>query len=281
MTGTTAHPTDPRARLRPDCASCAALCCTLLGFVRSADFPVDKPAGTPCVELRPDHRCGIHDRLRPRGFRGCTVFECFGAGQRVTAGSGAPGDGGGPGVSGRPWIAAVFALVRRLHEAAWYLAEVTERSWDPELVDAAAALRDRLEAAASGPDDAVLAVDVDALLAAVRALLHAVSDEVRARYRATDASGPDEPGADLAGRDLRGTPLVGALLRNAALLAADLRGADLTGTDLLGADLRDARLDGADLGGALFLTQPQVNAARGDAATVLPPTLARPGHWVR
>ncbi|WP_435798157.1 pentapeptide repeat-containing protein [Streptomyces decoyicus] len=49
--------------------------------------------------------------------------------------------------------------------------------------------------------------------------------------------------------------------------------------DLIGADLRDADLGGADLTGALFLTQAQLNAAKGDAATRLPAALSRPAHW--
>jgi uncharacterized protein YjbI with pentapeptide repeats len=63
------------------------------------------------------------------------------------------------------------------------------------------------------------------------------------------------------------------------MIRADLRGADLADTALLGADLRDADLRGTDLSNALFLTQPQVNAAVGDGTTVLPPTMSRPGHW--
>lgn len=63
-----------RESLRPDCSNCFALCCTALGFSRTADFALDKPAGTPCQ----------NDSLRPRGFRGCTVFDCFGAGQNVS-----------------------------------------------------------------------------------------------------------------------------------------------------------------------------------------------------
>ncbi len=51
----------------------------------------------------------------------------------------------------------------------------------------------------------------------------------------------------------------------------------------MGADLRDADLAAADLSRALFLTSPQVHAARGDARTRLPTRLparlARPGHW--
>ena len=29
-------------------------------FARSADFAVDKPAGTACTNLQADFRCGIH-----------------------------------------------------------------------------------------------------------------------------------------------------------------------------------------------------------------------------
>jgi uncharacterized protein YjbI with pentapeptide repeats len=49
--------------------------------------------------------------------------------------------------------------------------------------------------------------------------------------------------------------------------------------DLLGADLRDARLEGADLSAALYLTQPQLNAARGSRSTRLPADLVQPPHW--
>lgn len=63
------------------------------------------------------------------------------------------------------------------------------------------------------------------------------------------------------------------------MIAADLRGVDLSGVDLLGADLRDARVDGADLSTAVFLTQAQVNAARGDGTTALPRGVDRPTHW--
>ncbi|GAA3335515.1 pentapeptide repeat-containing protein [Curtobacterium citreum] len=265
MTATTsphADPVDSRAALRPDCRSCTALCCTLLGFVRSADFPVEKPAGEPCTNLRPDAMCRIHDRLRARGFRGCTVFECFGAGQRVTA-------------DRHEDVGAAFAAVRRLHEARWYLAEVDDRSWDQDLLDRSADLQRRIEPlvqrADASPED---------ILSEVRSLLYDVSDEVRARSTAAADWIPSEvPGVDLAGRDLRGRDAVGALFRNAMLIAADLRGVDLTHADLLGADLRDARLGGADLSAALFLTQPQVNAADGDGSTVLPPWLDRPAHW--
>ena len=64
---------------------------------------------------------------------------------------------------------------------------------------------------------------------------------------------------------------MGADLRRRALRNANLRGAYL-----IGADLR-----GAELSRCLFLTQPQVTAARGDLSTRLPAALRRPAHWVR
>jgi uncharacterized protein YjbI with pentapeptide repeats len=81
------------------------------------------------------------------------------------------------------------------------------------------------------------------------------------------------------GKDLRRARLRGASLRGAYLIGADLRGVDLGTADLLGADLRAADVRGADLGQCLFLTQPQVEAAKGDAATTIPAALRRPAHW--
>ncbi|RSS79855.1 pentapeptide repeat-containing protein [Streptomyces sp. WAC05292] len=86
-------------------------------------------------------------------------------------------------------------------------------------------------------------------------------------------------GADLMGARLAGADLRGANLRGAYLIAADLSGADLRLADLIGADFRDTDLRGADLRDALFLTQAQLGAARGDSGTRIPPDLTRPAHW--
>ncbi|WP_370225002.1 hypothetical protein [Pararhodobacter marinus] len=68
--------------LTPDCASCAALCCMALPFDAGEDFAFDKPALHPCPNLS-GHACTIHERLDAEGFRGCTLYDCLGAGQRV------------------------------------------------------------------------------------------------------------------------------------------------------------------------------------------------------
>ena len=85
--------------------------------------------------------------------------------------------------------------------------------------------------------------------------------------------------ADLIGANLRGANLRGAVLRGAYLLGADLRGADLCKADLLGADLRATDVRAAKLDEVIFLTQPQLDAATGDALTTAPSALARPRHW--
>ncbi|MGY1722291.1 pentapeptide repeat-containing protein [Blastococcus sp. SYSU DS0533] len=264
---------DDRARLRADCSRCAGLCCVAPAFAASADFAIDKPAGTPCRHLADDFRCGIHDRLREQGFPGCTVFDCFGAGQRITQET-----FGGHSWRETPELAraqfAALPAVRQLHEMLWHLTEVAELPAAASLADEAERLRAEADRAAAGDAAQLDALDLVDLRGRVGALLGRVSTLVRAGSRARDRRG-----ADLVGRDLRRTDLRGSGLRGAYLIGADLRGVDLGTADLLGADLRGADVRGADLSRCLFLTQPQVSAARGDGATRLPAAVRRPAHW--
>ncbi|HET8598924.1 MAG TPA: pentapeptide repeat-containing protein [Segeticoccus sp.] len=253
-------------------------------FARSADFPEDKPAAQPCRHLQPDFACGIHPGLRQEGWKGCTVFECFGAGQQVSQVTfGGMSWRDAPDTASRMY--AVFGVVRQLHEMLWYLREAEELDGGR-----AAPVREELHGLVASSPEALEALDVTELRARVGAVLHEVSARHRRGTRGTPTHdrgrapgrrrGPRlEPGADLLGADLRGRDLRAVDLRGTYLIAADLRGSDLRRADLLGADLRDARLEGADLGEALFLTQPQVNAAHGDARTRLPGRLRRPAHW--
>jgi len=64
-------------------------------------------------------------------------------------------------------------------------------------------------------------------------------------------------------------------------MAANLRGVDLSYADLIGADMRDADLSGANLTNSIFLTQSQINMAKGYARTLLPLMIGRPDHWVK
>jgi len=261
-------------RLRADCARCFGLCCVAPAFAASADFAIDKPAGRPCPHLNEDFRCGIHDRLRQRGFPGCAVYDCFGAGQQIAQVT----------FGGRDWrrdpqlarqMFDAFAVMRTLHELLWYLTEALGLPAARPLYGDLRRALDETERHTRLDSDALLALDVATLRRDVGGLLRRTSDRVRAGY----PNGVDRSGADLVGANLRDADLRGACLRGTSLIGADLAGADLRTADLLGADVRGADLTGADLTGSIFLTQAQVDAARGDATTKLPSALTSPPHW--
>lgn len=256
-----------------------------LAFARSTDFAIDKAAGEPCPNLQSDFRCGIHARLRPAGFKGCTVFDCFGAGQQVVQTT----------FSGQDWrrnpdtagqMFAVFTVMRQLHELLWYVEQALDLVPTESLRDELELSRLSTEAVTRRTPVEILDVDLAMHHATVDVLLSRTSELVRADTVANRAAAGRKklprkvrPGVDLIGAGLRGEDLSGANLRGAYLIAADLRDSDLSSTDLIGADLRDADLRGANLASSLFLTQSQVNSAKGDRATRLPETIDRPSHW--
>ncbi|MER6787653.1 pentapeptide repeat-containing protein [Streptomyces sp. NPDC000658] len=265
-----------RAALRGDCENCFGLCCVALPFARSADFAIDKPAGKACPNLGADHRCGIHARLRESGFGGCTVYDCFGAGQKVSQVTfGGRDRATAPREEARR-MAEVFPVVRQLHELLWYLTEALALPAARPIHGELRRLLDRTDELTRLSPDELAALDVPAHRQDVNALLLRTSELVRA---GVPGRRKERRGADLVGARLKGADLHGANLRGACLIAADLTGADLRRADLIGADLRDTDLTDADLTGAFFLTQPQLNAARGSAGTRLPESVARPAHW--
>ncbi len=264
-----------RRGLRADCARCFGLCCVAPAFAASSDFAIDKPAGQACPHLQASSRCAIHPRLRQLGFPGCTVYDCFGAGQHVSQVT----------FGGKDWRSApdtaqrmfdVFAIMRQLHELLWYLCEARELAAARPLHAALGDACDATERLTRLPPDELLGLDVAAHRRSAGDLLGRASELVRAGARPDP---PDHRGADRIGADLRRADLRAASLRGALLVGADLRGADLRLADLIGADLRGARLAGADLRDSLFVVQSQLDAAIGDRRTRLPRGLTRPAHW--
>jgi len=144
------------------------------------------------------------------------------------------------------------------------------------LTDSRCGIHDELRPRGFPGLDQLAAFDATAYRREIGVLLERVSDTVRA---AIQQPARERRGADLIEARLRGADLRGASLRGAYLIGADLRGADLRHADLLGADLRAADVRAADLSTSIFLTQPQIEAARGDAKTRIPPALTRPAHW--
>lgn len=271
--------------LRVDCEKCFGLCCVALYFSASEGFPMNKDAGKPCIYLQSDFACVVHNNLRNKGLKGCTAYDCFGAGQKVAQVT----------FGGRNWLQnpesakqmfEAFLIMRQLHEMLWYLTQAFTLQTDNSIKDEISSLFDSIERLTLLDVDSLLALDVAAHRTNVNILLKNTSELIRTKA----SSGKNTPlrnqnansqRLDYFGADLRKTNLRGADLRGACLIAANLRGVDLSGADFIGADLRDADLSGANLTNSIFLTQSQLNTAKGDSHTKLPMMLVRPSYWTK
>jgi uncharacterized protein YjbI with pentapeptide repeats len=260
--------------LRADCESCFGLCCVALPYAKSADFPVDKESGSPCRNLQVDFRCGIHEKLRDKGFKGCTVYECFGAGQRVCQVT----------YNGLDWrkqpekakeMYDVFPIMQQLHEMLCYLNEAQALTEAKSLRIKLKDIYDKIEQLTNMDAAKILALEIPVYRAAVNELLLQTSELVRSKVK----KGKKIKGKNLLGAKLKRCDLKGSDFRGALLIAADLQEADLRVCDFIGADMRDADLSGANLEGSFFLTQAQINSANGNDRTRLPSSLKRPKHW--
>ncbi|WP_141433953.1 pentapeptide repeat-containing protein [Bacillus sp. 03113] len=273
-----------RNNLRADCENCFGLCCVALPFAASVDFAIEKAGGKPCPNLQSNFRCSIHKNLRQQGFKGCTVFECFGAGQKVSQVT----------FGGVDWhedqetakkMFKVFPIMQQLHEMLWYLTEALSLKATRPIHRELSSALDETERLTQLSPNSLVELDVPSHRADVNTLLLKTSELVWTESRRQQKSSKkskriDRRGADLIGAKLKGADLRGANLRGAYLIAADLRNADLRAVDFIGADLRDADLRGADLTESIFLTQVQINSAKGDAHTKLPHLLSRPTNWM-
>ena len=272
-----------REDLQADCQNCFALCCTALNIVASSDFAMNKPAGIPCQNLQSDFSCQIHGTLREKGFKGCTVFDCLGAGQKVSQTT----------FHGQDWrqhpahadaMFRVFPIMEQLFEMIAYIAEALSYKVDAQLYNRLLEQLEKLQFATELDAATLLKIDIPNYRMPVNMLLLETSTQIRQHFIKTATGkasrkysyrGVDWMGKNLKGKDLRSTDL-----RGAYLIAANLQQADLRGVDFIGADLRDANLRGADLSTAMFLTQMQINSAQGDKLTQLPSHLKHPPHWL-
>ncbi len=271
-----------RESLQADCQSCFGLCCTALNIAASSDFAINKAAGTPCPNLQSDFSCQIHSKLRDQGFKGCTVFDCLGAGQKVSQTT----------FHGQDWRQSpeisekmfhVFPIMEQLYEMIAYVAEALSHKVDSSLFNKLRLQLEQLQRATELEADALLAIDIPNYRLPVNILLLETSEQIRqsliVKMKEKNARKYDNRGVDWMGKNLKRKDLRATNLRGAYLIAANFENADLRGVDFIGADLRDANLRGADLSTSMFLTQMQLNSAQGNHQTKLPSHLKRPSHW--
>ncbi|MEG0259420.1 MAG: pentapeptide repeat-containing protein [Lysinibacillus sp.] len=273
-----------RENLQADCSQCFGLCCVALNITASSDFAINKPAGKPCLNLQPCFQCEIHKQLRGNGFKGCTVFDCLGAGQVVSQHT----------FQGQSWrespqiaekMFRVFPIMEQVYEMMAYVSEALSYPVPSSLRAELSLQLGQLEGLTKLESDALIALDVMKYRMPINELLLKTSMVIRQTLianissknkRKLDCRGVDWMGKNLKGKDLRATDL-----RGAYLIAANLQDADLRGVDFIGADLRDANIGGANLSTSLFLTQMQINAANGNLQTKLPAYIQRPLHWTK
>ncbi|WP_027625261.1 pentapeptide repeat-containing protein [Clostridium lundense] len=269
--------------LKIHCEKCLGFCCVALYFSASEGFPTDKDAGKPCINLQPDFKCAVHKNLRQKGLKGCTAYDCFGAGQKVAQVT----------YGGQDWIKNtetskqmfdVFLIMRQLHEMLWYLAEAFRMQYDETIQEKIRDMIDETVRLTNLDADSLIKLDLVVHRHNVNKLLLKTSELARGKARggkkATLKHRKTIAGRlNFIGADLRKVNLIGEDLSGALLIAANLRDVDLSGTDLIGADLRDADISGANLTNSIFITQVQINAAKGNSNTRLPISLVRPAHW--
>ncbi len=268
--------------LKIDCEKCFGFCCIALYFSASEGFPADKDAGKTCLNLKSDFSCAIHKNLRKNGLKGCTAYDCFGAGQKVAQGT----------YRGRNWkenpetakeMFEVFLIMRQLHEMLWYLFEAFRIQSNDVIQNKLNDLIKDIEHITNQNTDSLMKLDIEEYRDRVNLLLHQTSEDVRTKalngQRSTLKRKKIAGRLDCFGADLRKVNLMGADLRGAFLIAADLRGNDLSGADFIGADMRDADIRRTNLEKSIFLTQSQINTARGNLSTKLPLALIRPTYW--
>lgn len=259
--------------LQTDCKKCSGLCCTALFFSRIDGFPEDKTAGRPCVHLLEDFRCNIHSDLRNKNMKGCIGYDCFGAGQKVTKVI----------YGGATWQSApekskqifnVFLRVFHLHQILWFLVESrtllpAKQLWNKieELIETGRTL-------CSGSPEIIMEFKLEDYKVQVDEILKQVSKLVKMNFKNKEKKNKDYFGKCFCGRNMDGLDLSMTLL-----IAADFSKCSFSGTDFLGSDTRDTNFEDADLREAIFLTQAQINAARGNVGTLLPPQLTRPVSW--
>ncbi|OOM75677.1 pentapeptide repeat protein [Clostridium puniceum] len=268
--------------LQADCDKCFGLCCVALYFSANDGFPVNKDAGKPCVNLQDDFRCSVHKNLKKKGLKGCIAYDCLGAGQKVAQA-----------YDGRDWkqnpdsanqMFDMFIIMKQLYEMLWYLKEAILLQAEKDAKNKLSIKINEIEKLTDLNADSLAKLDLILVRIGVNALLLQTSEFVRKKVNNNQRNSLKSKktlggGLDLIGADLRKKDLRGANLSGAYLIAANLRGVDLSFADLIGADLRDADLSGANLSKSIYLTQAQINTAKGDINTQLPKSIVIPMNW--
>lgn len=259
------------SKLAIDCKKCSGLCCVALCYMKVDGFPSNKPAGKPCGNLMPDFRCAIHPQLVQANMKGCLAYDCFGAGQKVTQICFPDSDWKNSPKKASD-IFEVFLILFRLHQLLWYLLEALSLVAAEQLAsDIEALIIDNEQMTALSPVE-ILNLDVEKYKIKVNQVLRKVSEMICVNPNGKQIK-------EFSGKNFKKSTLDCRDFSMSFMIGANLEGCSLRGTNFLGADMRDTNIKNTDLSESIFLTQMQINSARGNSNTKLPAHLSRPTTW--
>lgn len=261
-------------QLKVDCSKCSGLCCTALFFSKIDGFPENKIAGKPCTKLQNNYGCKIHNELEKRNMKGCIGYDCFGAGQHVTQWI----------YKGETWqtlqeqskeIFDVFVMIFQLYQIRYFLEESRVVILAKELWPDIENLINENEVLCNSTPQNILNIDIESYRNKVNITLKKVCESIKKGFKNSDNKGVTE----FLGRNFKKRDMSGLDLSMKLLIAANFDGCTFNGTVFLGSDTRDTNFSNADLREAVFLTQGQINSAKGNRNTKLPKHLDYPVTW--
>ncbi|MGG7165748.1 pentapeptide repeat-containing protein [Clostridium ihumii] len=260
--------------LKVNCSKCSGLCCTALFFSKIDGFPENKVAGKPCINLKDDYYCKIHNELEKRNMKGCIGYDCFGAGQHVTQGI----------YKGETWktlqehsqeIFDVFIIVFQLYQIRYFLEESMIVISAKELWSDIQKLINENKTICNATPQSIINFDIESYRNRVNIILKQVSSFILKCFKNKGNSKL----TDFLGRSFKKRDMSGLDLSMKLLIASNFDSCIFDGTIFLGADTRDTNFSNADLRESVFLTQGQINSAKGNKNTKLPKHLKYPITW--
>jgi uncharacterized protein YjbI with pentapeptide repeats len=261
-------------QLKADCSKCSGLCCTALFFSKIDGFPENKKAGKPCTKLENNYRCKIHHELEKYNMKGCIGYDCFGAGQHVTQCI----------YKGETWqtsqgqskeIFDVFVIIFQLYQIRYFLEESKIIIPAKKLWNDIQNLIDENEVLCNSDSQSILEIDIETYRNKINIILKQVCNCIIKHFNNSD----NKKLTEFLGRSFKKRNMSGLDLSMKLLIAANFDSCIFDGTIFLGADTRDTNFSNADLREAVFLTQGQINSAKGNRNTKLPEHLDYPTTW--
>lgn len=203
------------------------------------------------------------------------AYDCFGAGQFVTRHLKSAPNWLTISSQEADEIINFYLAVMRVHQTLWYLTQCiilqlpqSEKQQAKSLINEGRAFLEKPCITLAGLNTQPFCEQANQYLKHICAL-----------YQKNSSKTSDKQTKNYMGKNMKRKNLEGKDFSMSLLIAANFEQANLSGANFLGADMRDTNLCNTDVSQSLFLTQIQINAAKGNKNTILPPYLHKPEAW--